>query len=364
LRGRAAACYAAAQVFARMHPHGVAAGLLPIDDTRVWLVASSNGAVMARGDRIHACMASAQAAIAELDAQHPGLAGQARDLCMDDLAAALDPSASLWRAGLPLRHLPLPVQGTVLLIVLAVLLPPAWRSWRSAAPSRASSARIDPAQAWRDAQARAVAAVHIHDAEQLGQVFATLRTLPRTFLGWNMRSAHCRPDGHDWTCTARYARTAADATNRTLAERLPQAARAVFVSLDDADISWRVKGTRQALRPEVLPDKSQTDLRFASALQAIRPAFSRIVLGAPSALPIVPPRDEKGTPLPAPADLPRMRRRNVVLHGPLRSFALIARPPATASWNAIALDLHDDRRPDIAHSPLMAQLEGVVYERE
>jgi hypothetical protein len=364
LRGRNPACYAAALLFARMHPQGVAAGLMPMDDGRVWLVATSNGAVMARGDQVHASVASARDALAQLDSVHPGLARQVHDLAFDDLAVSLDPAAALWRVGMPLRHVPLPLQGTALLIVLALLLPPAWRAWQGGTSARSGPARVDAAQAWRDALARTTGAVRIHDPAQLGRVFAMLRALPRAFQGWNMRSARCRPDGGDWACSARYARAAPDATNRALAERLPEAARAVFISLEEADVLWRVAGRAPTLRPEILPDTSHTDLVFASALQAIRPAFSRIALGAPATLPIVPPRDERGSPLPEPADLPRMRQRNVVLHGPLRSFALFARPPASASWKAIVVDMHDDRRPDIAHSPLMAQLEGVVYERK
>ncbi|AOB30724.1 hypothetical protein AKI39_08485 [Bordetella sp. H567] len=363
LRGRAKACYAAAQVFAASHAQGTAAGLLPLDDGRVWLVASRNGSVMARGDRLHANEAAARAALAELDALYPGLAEQARHLSVDELGAAIDPAACLWRAGTLLSQLPLPVQGTVLLVVLALLAPPAWRAWQRAIPSP-SPARVDPAQAWRDALARAVASVRIHDADQLGRVFGTLRTLPVALQGWAMQSARCRPDGAAWACSARYTRTAPGATNRALAQHLPATVRPSFTTLDEAHLLWRVEGRARTLRPEILRDAAQTDIDFASTLQAIRPAFARIALGVPAALAVSPPRDESGSPLPAPADLPRMRQRNVVLQGPLRSFALFASPRAVASWTAIGLELHGDRRPDIAHSPLMAQLEGTVYERE
>jgi hypothetical protein len=162
---------------------------------------------------------------------------------------------------------------------------------------------------------------------------------------------------------ARYARTAPDATNHALARTVPEAARTVFPTLDEAEILWSLAGQAGSLQPDRLPDARRTDLVFTSALQAIRPAFARISLGAPTAVAVVPPRDEQGQPLPAPADLTRMRRRNVVMHGPLRSFALFAQPPATLSWTGVALDVHDGRQADIAQSPLMAQLEGVLYER-
>ncbi|ANN71438.1 type 4b pilus protein PilO2 [Bordetella bronchialis] len=363
LRGRAKACYAAAQVFAGMQGAGTAAGLLPLDDGRVWLVASRNGAVMARGDRVHPDAASARQALAELDAMHPGLAGQVRDLSLDGLAAALDPSACLWRAGVPLMRLPLPVQGAALLVVLAVLAPPAWRAWqRLGTPPVAASP--DPARAWHEALAKATAAVRIHDASQLGRVFATLRALPTALQGWSMRSARCRPHGGDWACDARYARTAPDATNRALAEHLPAAIRPAFVTLDEATLSWRVTGAAGTLRPEGLPDPARTDIEFASMLQSIRPAFARVALGAPAALPVAAPRDAHGNPLPAPPDMPRLRKRPLVVHGPLRSFALFTQSRTVASWTAVSLTLHGERGPDIAHSPLMAQLEGTVYERE
>ncbi|CAM3709938.1 Type 4b pilus protein PilO2 [Bordetella sputigena] len=363
LRGRAKACYAAAQVFARLHAQGTAAGLLHLDDGRVWLVASRNGAVMARGDRVHADEAAAREALAELDAIHPGLACQLRTLSIEDLVVALDPASCLWRVGIPLTQLPMPVRGTVLLLLIALLVPPAWRAWHDHAQAR-TARPVDPAQAWRDALDRATATVRIHDARQLGQIFATLKTLPVALRGWTMRSARCRPDGAEWSCAARYDRTAADATNRALAEHVPAGVRVVFTSLGEAQLLWRIPGRAVALRPDILGDSARTDLDFASALQTISPAFSRVALGAPAAFVVPPPRDEHGGPLPPPADLPRVRQRNVVLHGPLRSFALFASPPAVASWKAVALDLHGDRHPDVAQSPLMAQLEGVVYERE
>jgi hypothetical protein len=361
---RRKACYAAAQVFAGMHAQGAAAGLLRIDQDRTWLVAARDGAVMARTDRIYPSEAAAQAALAELDLLHPGVAQDARRLSIHDLAGALDPAAALWRMGSPLRRVPLPVQGAVLLVALALLAPPMWRAWHRSAAARPPSNAVDTDQAWQDALAHAAASVHIHDALQLGRLFEALRGLPMAVQGWMLESARCQPEDAAWTCSARYARVGADATNQTLSQALPRSVRPVFSSLDEAHIVWRVPGHRQALQPTALPRASQTDLVFGSALQTIRPAFARIALGPTAALPVPPPRDERGTPLPAPSDLPQLQRRNVVLEGPLRSFALFAHPPATASWTEVSLVLHAQRRPDISHSPLTAQLQGFIYERE
>jgi hypothetical protein len=363
-RLRSWACYAAAQLFARMHPHGVAAGLLHMDGTGTWLVATRDGAVMARSDRLYPDEAAARAAVDELALLHPGLAGAVHRLSVDDLARSLDPAAAMWRIGLPWARVPAPVQGAILLLALALLLPPAWRAWQRGAAAPPPRAAVDPAQAWHDALSRAAAAIPVHDARQLGRVFQTLRQLPTSLQDWTLRSARCRPDGGGWACHARYGRATPRATNQALAERLPASVRVVFASLDEADVLWRVAGVAQALQPRALPHMSETDLQFASVLQAIRPAFARIALGGAAAFAVAPPSDPQGRPLPAPADLPRLRTRSIVVDGPLRSFALLAQPPATASWSEIALVVHEDRRPDIAHSPLMAQLQGVVYERE
>ncbi|ANN78662.1 type 4b pilus protein PilO2 [Bordetella flabilis] len=363
-RLRNKACYAAAQVFARMHPHGVAAGVLCMDGTRTWLAATRDGAVMARSDRIYPDEAAAQAAVAELELLHPGLAGAVHRLSVDDLARSLDPAAAMWRIGLPWGRVPAPAQGVILLLALALLLPPAWRAWQRGPGAPPPPVAVDPARAWHDALSRAAATIHIHDAGQLGRVFQILRQLPTALQDWTLQWARCRPDGSGWACHARYGRTTPHATNQALAERLPASVRALFASLDEADVLWQVTGVTHALQPAALPHMSQTDLRFASVLQAIRPAFARIALGAPAAFAVAPPRDPQGRPLPAPPDLPRLRSRPIVLEGPLRSFALLAQPPATASWSEIALVVQVDRPPDIAQSPLMAQIQGVVYERE
>lgn len=364
LRGRVGACYAAAQVFARLHSHGAVAGLLPMPDGRMWLAAARNGAVMARGDAVHTDEAAARAALGELDAVHPGLARQAITLTVEDLIAALDPAAALWRVGIPLRHVPVPIQGAALLIILALVLPPAWRAWNGVADVAPAAALPDAAQAWRDAVDRAASAVRVHDPRELARIFATLRRLPTRLQGWSLRSARCRPQSMDWSCVARYARTGPLATNRTLANQVPSPARAAFVSLDEAEITWRVPGHGAPLHPDSVPAAGHTELVVASLLQAVRAAFARVALGAPAPLPVVAPRDPHGAMLPPPADLPRVNRRDIVLHGPLRSFALIADPPGAASWTEVTLDVHPDRAVDVTHSPLMAQLQGVLYERE
>ncbi len=223
--------------------------------------------------------------------------------------------------------------GTVLLVVLALLAPPAWRAWQRATPSP-PPARVDPARAWRDAQARAAAAFFFffffrahprcrparprvchaaHLAGGLAGLDHAVRALPAGRIELGLFRALCQD-------------LAPDATNRALAQHLPATVRPSFSTLDDAQLLWRVAGRTGTLRLEILRDAARTDLDFASTLQAIRPAFARIALGAPAALAVSPPRDESGRPLPPPDDLPRMRQRNVVLQGPAALLRLVRQP--------------------------------------
>lgn len=366
LRGRPKACYAAAQVFAHAHPQGTAAALLTLDDGRAWLVASQDGAVMARTDRIYGSAAQATQALAELGVLYPGLELMSpRQLDVATLASWLDPAAALWRVGTLLGRLPMPVQGMVALLLFALFAPPAWQAWRTRSPARpAADAPVDAAQAWRNAMSAYAARTPVHSSSQMGQVFGSLRKLPAGVRGWALQSAQCRPDGRDWACSASYARVAPNATNGEFADALPAERKAHFQTLDEARMVWRVPGLPVLLDPAALPRPAQTDIVLAGALQRIRPVFAQIALGESSLLAVPAPLDARGQPLPPPAGLPRLRRRSLSLRGPLRSFSLFANPPATTAWSEIALVLAAGREPTSKGSALTAHLQGVVYEQE
>lgn len=366
MRGRPKACYSAAQVFAHAHPHGTAAGLLLLDDNRTWLVASQDGAVMTRADRIYASAQLAMSRLVELDELYPGLSRGLEQLQINTLAASLDPAASLWQVGTYIGRIPGPVRGAAVLLLFAVLVPQAWHAWRARGPMAAGHAeKPDPAQAWTSALSGYAASMPVHSAEQLGKVFGSLRQLPTFLRGWALQSARCRPQARDWSCSASYGRIAPDATNREFAAAMPAQRKPVFKQLDHANLDWRVvAGPSLSVNPASLARPAETDILFGSTLQRIRPAFAQIAMSEPAALSVPAPLDAQGRPLPAPVDLPRLRRRNLNLRGPLRSFALLAHPAATVAWSEVALSVGSVRVPTVGTSAITAQLQGVVYERE
>ncbi|WP_454690885.1 hypothetical protein [Achromobacter aloeverae] len=371
LRGRPRPCHSAAQAFAQSFPQGTAAGMLVMETGRAWLVATQDGAVMARTDRLYADRAQALAALAELEALYPGLAAALRHLDLAALAADLGLSTTLWRlspwAALP----PGGARGFGVLLAAGLLTGTAWQAWRywgRPAPQAAHAA--DPVQAWRAALARQAAALPLHDGAGLGKVFLSLRQLPVHTQGWDLASARCAAQARAWVCQARYRRVSPAGSNRRFAEAPPARGQAGFdgphfEGLEQARVSWRVAaGQGGGLEPAALGRKRDGDIRLGSMLQRLQPAFGRISLGAPAVLPLDAPLDEAGHPLPRPAGLPVLYTRPVSLHGPLRSYALFQAPPVKAAWQEVTLALTPGRRAEAAGSVLMAQLQGVVYERD
>jgi hypothetical protein len=340
------------------------AGLLLLEEARTWLVAAKDGAVMARTDRIYPSMALATAALNELDAMHPGLANSAHHLVLDDFIAVLAPDAAMRRVGLSLGRFPLPVRAIVGLIFLALICPQLWRVWCGEGVERAADPQIDAARAWRDAVVAATVNTIIQEPIQLGQVFSSLKALPMAIRGWSLQSARCHAQSQDWHCRASYIRGALMATNAGLAASVPASVRVIFNNLEQADIAWQVSSTAHFLDVARLNSAADTDHDFASLLQRLRPVFSSVVLGVATDLAVLAPRDRQGQVLPPPPDLPHLQQRTINLEGPLRSFSLFTQFPAFISWREVTLAVHADRNVTVVASPLMAQLQGVLYERD
>ncbi|WP_233235263.1 hypothetical protein [Bordetella sp. LUAb4] len=375
LHGRPRPCHSAAQAFAQSYPQGTAAGMLMMDEGRAWLVATQDGAVMARTDRIYADREQALAALAELDTFYPGMAAAMRDLDLADLVGNLGLATTLWRlspwVGLP----PAGARGICLLLAAGLLGGTAWQAWRHwgrAAPSVAGV--VDPRDAWRTALARQAAALPLHDPSSLGTVFVSLRQLPVLTQGWALDGARCAAQTREWACQASYRRAGPAGSNRSFAETPPARDQAGFDGphfdgLEQARVSWRViasakPGLPSNVNPDALDRRQAGDIRLGSALQRLLPAFGRISLGMAAALPVPAPLDESGRPLARPPGLPVLYSRPLLMHGPLRSYALFQAPPAGTAWREVTLTLMPGRRPEATGSVLMAQLQGVVYERD
>jgi hypothetical protein len=379
-------CYAAAQVFARMHPEGIVASLLALDDGRVWFAAAQDGAVMTRADRIYATPAQAAQAIADLQQQFPDPAVTVYELDVDTLSRSADVAASLWRLSGPLRMFGrygpfarLPVAARILAIGAPLAAACTWvyRAYAPASRDMASQsvAPVDEAArvaaAWREVVDRQAAATPLHDAQRTGLVFTALRQLPVDVSGWRLKHSRCRPAMTGWSCSAHYGREHPQASNRALAAALPQDRRPEFHDLELASVSWAIAAEPAGMALRSLPSARRVELEFASALQRLKPIFVRIALGPPVALSLPAPLGADGRPLPPSPDVPRIRTRKLLLQGPLRSFALWADAAGPGvvganrtSWSEIGMHVVEATTPGARTSVLMADVQGTVYERE
>ncbi|MFC4274754.1 type 4b pilus protein PilO2 [Achromobacter aloeverae] len=368
LRCRPRPCHSAAQAFAQSFPQGLAAGMLTMTAGQAWLVATQDGAVMARTDRVYA---HRDQALAELEQFYPGLASAMHLLDLAALAANLGPSTTLWRLSPWVGLAPAGARGCGVLLAAGLVAGAAWQAWRLWRPPATPAARaLDPLAAWQAALARQAAALPLHDAAWLGRVFLSLRQLPIHARGWRLASARCAAQASGWRCEARYRRLGPGGTNQTFADAPPARGQAGFdgphfEGLDDARVAWRVAaGPGAGVDVDALSRRQAGDIRLGSLLQTLQPAFGSLTLGAAAALPLTPPLDEAGLPLPRPAGLPVLYSRPVLLHGPLRSYALFQAPPAKAAWQEVTLALTPGRRAEAAGSVLTARLQGVVYEKD
>lgn len=376
LHGRPRPCHSAAQAFAQSHPQGTAAGMLMMDEGRAWLVATQDGAVMARTDRIYVDREQALAALAELEQFYPGMTMAMRTLDLADLTGNLGLGTTLWRLSPWLGLAPTGTRGVVVLLAAALSAGAAWQAWRHwGRPAPAAARATDPLQAWRTALARQAAALPLHDGSCLRQVFISLRQLPVLTQGWGLDSARCAAQTREWVCQASYRRASPVASNARFAAAPPAREQAGFEGprfdgLEQARVSWRVAaaagtGARpDSMSADALDSRQASDIRVGSALQRLLPAFGRISLGAAAALPLAAPLDESGRPLARPPGLPALYSRPLLMHGPLRSYALLQAPPTGTAWREVMLTLTPGRRAEATGSVLMAQLQGVIYERD
>ncbi|OWT77270.1 hypothetical protein CEY04_15015 [Achromobacter sp. HZ28] len=380
LLGRPRPCHSAAQAFAQSHPQGTAAGMLMMDEGRAWLVATQDGAVMARTDRIYVDREQALTALAELEHCYPGMATAMRNLDLADLTGNLGLGTTLWRLSPWVGLAPTGARGIAVLLAAGLSGGAAWQAWRHwGRPAPVAAPAADPMLAWRTAVARQVASLPLHDAAGLGQVFISLRQLPMLAQGWGLDSARCAAQAREWICQASYRRASPVASNQRLAAAPPAREQAGFEGprfdgLEQARVSWRVavgpRSSPATVAPEnagpsaALRSRQASDIRVGSALQRLLPAFGRISLGTAAALPVAAPVDESGRPMARPPGVPVLYSRSLLMHGPLRSYALFQAPPVGTAWREVTLTVTPGRRAEATGSVLMAQLQGVIYERD
>src|SRR5690606_41332655 len=97
-------------------------------------------------------------------------------------------------------------------------------------------------------------------------------------------------------CVGAYRRQRPLADNRSLLRAAPAGWRLDFPSLDIARATWTLSLPGQRSEPRGLPRAALLDRDWASALQAVLPAFSVLRLDAARPLTVPAPPDVRGPP--------------------------------------------------------------------
>ena len=372
---------AAALAFARTCSEGIAAALVSLPDGRMWLIAAQDGTVIARTDALFDGPVEAQAALDALMQALPGC----RTLDVPDpdafLHALCSTPAPQWalRAVEPAwlrqaRRLKV-VLGVPAVALVAAMV------WQTSQPSRLDESpqpnTLSAAQRallWHTAVRQQWGATQVHLPDELRRVMDSLQRLPIDLAGWGLRQAICRAASAVWHCEAQFVRDASTANNATFNARVPAGWHVRFDLLQGAALTWTVPSAVTPLSAVMtwsqgdigeladLQRERRVDVHFASHMQRISAAFTHVSLSARQAVPLMPPVDAAGLPIARTDAMPELWQRALRIEGPLRSFALLAHPPATIAWHEIAVGV--DTPPDVSIklSPLTARLTGLVYD--
>lgn len=364
---RRPSCWSAAAVLARQHPTGTVAQLVPFGDGSWHVLACHEGVALARADRSYPDHALARQAVDALRLSHPqvellddpdgvAVAGGQPPEALQDLARAATSVAPLtpvrrfgrrliWSAGLALG-----VSGWLV------------SSRIMDGPPRPSP--LSDRQAWVQALDQALARRPVHSAAGTRALLESLYRQPARLAGWALQSIRCEPGpAARWQCRGEYRRTHRDADNQGLLRAAPPDWHPEFPSLDQARVRWLVDVPAQAPEVNHLPAGALLAREWASALQGVLPAFSRIHLEPPKPLTPAAPVDAQGRSIPLPGDVPRVATRQLKIQGPLQSAALLPELAGTVSWHRVVLNFAPAARAGLRASRLTLLLEGTVYER-
>jgi len=355
---RRGACWSAADLLARQHPQGSVACVLPLDPRTWHVLACHEGVVLARADRSYPDEDLADRAVDALRLACHRL----RLLPVDEGAEPLLQGLARQAAGVPpMRHVrgrarPLTVSAILVLAAVA-----AW-GWNGLAGSVRADAAPDPRAAWEESLARTLARQPIHGEAGTRSLLRALMAQPVRAAGWVLQGLRCQPGAGAWQCRSEYRRLDPGADNRGLLQAAPADWRLDFPSLDTARAAWRLPLPGQTPQPARLPASALVARDWASALQAVSPAFTALRMDPPRALAVPAPHDAQGWPLPEPPDLPAVATRALRVEGPLRSARLLAPLARSVSWHKVQLSHAPGTRPGLKHSRLILHLEGSLYE--
>lgn len=362
---RGMALHSAAQNMARLYPSGSVAAILSLESEGHWLVAIHEGAVMARTDIVYRSLEQAHEALHALQRAHPRLLvlhPGAGAPSLAAIAAASDAGTSLRSTGYRRRK-------RLLLLCFAFLLVFAVAFFRASGTSRATQA-VEPAMdaaelamRWSEAVSRAEQNITIHGVAATYAALLQVYEIPAALAGWALVRAVCQVDKQLWRCTADYDRKHRNADNKGLLSVAPPGWRLDFPTMDLARAAWTFKTDTPAFAHHRLTDEAHNRRYLLSAWQGMRPAFGKMILGPSRPVPIAPPLDAEGRPLPRPVKLIGHARRAVEFEGPLRSLSLLLPHTHAIGWRSFSLTLNESAQPSLASSRLRVTLHGDLYER-
>jgi len=371
--GHASRMYSAAQLFARLHPRGVAIACLPLPGGATWVVAVRDGTVLTRTDVVHASAADAEAAVSGLLAQeHDGVCyGQfgsrpAQPLDLAALVAELTPHAALQLRPRAWTAVP---RSLVVLLALCVAVPAGQHAWqayqtrqRHALDAQRESMRVDPAVAWKARYAQHLAGVALLAQEDLPQALETLAQVPLNVAGWRFDGARCEPGSPTgWTCEAIYQRGMQSASNAGFASSASSEWRMLWAPFDQVMPTFSSHLPPRPLALSALSPTTRQNLDTVSRLQVLRAAFGNAEIGGAEVVDVGQPQEADGALVARPADAPVLSRRRIRLVGPMRSLYALAAIDGPYRWSRLTLAVQPASRPTLKLSALMATLEGVLY---
>ncbi|HEX7386152.1 MAG TPA: hypothetical protein VF285_02615 [Castellaniella sp.] len=362
---RRKACWSAAALMAHGHPTGTLAWLFVLDADSWHVLACHEGVALVRADRSYPDRELAYRAVEALRVSYPHLEfldATLRDGATEDrdVLRMLARESKSVPALHPVRRLF--GMGVWVLVLTLVIMFAAGRFWwvRPVAQDAEQVARVS----WERALADAVVRRPIHGTEGTRDLLAVLYRQPFQLAGWRLQTLRCEPKGVErpWQCHGEYRRVLPHADNRGLMQAAPADWRLDFPSLDRALVRWSLSLASSLPDLGALPSSQVLERDWASALQDILPAFSKLQLEPARALSVTVPRDAQGRDLPRPESLQVPVTRVLRVQAPLQSISLLVPLARPVSWQKAVLTVAPAARAGLRTGRLILHLEGVVYE--
>lgn len=356
-------CFSGAQIFAGLYPKGTVAIILDLADGRVCVLASHEGVVLSRSDRIYHDIALARAVIDELRLAYPRLT---EPVCLEGHDEPVSPRLLASHAGnhALLRRVPTSRRRVLVLGGLTALSGAFW-AWPHVADTQGRPERPDALEAWGQAQRQLFAQHPVHGLVGTQTLFGAMARQPVTIAGWQLRILSFRViEQGQCRALAEYERTDPRADNKGLLQGAPSNWQFDFPSLTLARAGWTLALPAQTLDQAQPPVTGQQTRDWVSQVQAILPAFSAVRVDARRSLSPVPPRDADGQELVRPADIRLYAVRDLRFDGPLRAGLLVMSISRHIGWRRASLSIEHPAGRSGQAGLMKLQLEGGLYETQ